>query len=103
MKKELIDEKITSVIGYSHCRGGEAEDLVPASPDTKEFKSLSEKRGMVAGMITSDGLSMGEKWSYPEDDVKEFIRRLKEEHRNNDKFDRDFQEIIDKLAGDKLI
>lgn len=46
------------------------------------------------------GVPVGE---FDIEDVKEFIRRLKEASRDNKiDFEMDFEQIIDKLAGDKL-
>jgi len=58
---------------------------------SKEF-NLSDKKFLTKG------------WKqeiYLKEDVKEFIRRLKEEINTNDDFDVLY--IIDKLAGDELI
>ena len=69
----------------------------------REF-NLSEKVVQVRGDFTN--------WikGYREDDVKEFIKRLKEEIIENKDDDyyiemgvNEFKEIINKLAGDKLI
>ena len=81
----------------------------------KEFKSLSEK---VQCRFSSCRPARGEKcwhgsepceWVYPEEDIREFIKRLKEEIDYFKKMlmeDRDYDVLkarIDKLAGDKLI
>jgi len=61
----------------------------------KEF-NLSEKEDDFFNMDYDDRL-------YYKKDVKEFIKRLKEALKNDEAFLSIDEEIIDKLAGDKLI
>ena len=62
----------------------------------KEFK-LSEKE-MIITLEADHSKPM-----FYEEDVKEFIRLLKEDFHTLDLTEHSFDDIIDKLAGDKLI
>ena len=50
-----------------------------------------------------DDLRGGGQLGYREEDVKEFIKRVKEELKFILQYDEDINHVIDELAGDKLI
>ena len=61
-------------------------------------KTLSDKRINIGSRIWPSG-----KYSYDEEDVKDFIQKLKEEFRKMNYYLGDINPMIDKLAGDALI
>lgn len=58
--------------------------------------NLSEKR-------QTQWIEVIDRWIYMEEDVKEFIRRLKEKLRNYKGYNWQFEGAINSLAGGKLI
>ena len=72
---------------------------------SKEEFELSKHRYPSYDGVDENGIAIDLSWHYPEEEIKEFIRLLKEEAKRwmLDNELELFKATIDKLAGEKLI